>query len=293
MLLGSVEEALYYKANTFMIYTGAPQNTKRKATEEMEIEKAHQLMEKEGINPKDVVVHAPYIMNLANPDQEKQAFAIAFLTEEIKRTKRMGFTQIVLHPGAHVQKGAVAGINRIISGLDQVIENTKDTDVLIALETMSGKGTEIGRNFEELKAIIDGVKDHRRLSICLDTCHIHEAGYDIRNDYEGVLKQFDAIIGFKRLSVLHINDSKNPIEAQKDRHENFGFGRIGFDTLIKFIYDRRFSHIPKILETPYLPKTEAEKKRVYPPYKYEIEMIKSKTFNPDLKKIIRAKEKLT
>ncbi len=293
MLLGSVEEALSYDANTFMIYTGAPQNTKRKPTEAMAIEKAHQLMGEKGIDKKDVVVHAPYIMNLANPDPEKQAFAVEFLTEEIHRAHQMGFKQIVLHPGAHVKQGADAGIKRIVANLDKVLESTQKTDVLIALETMSGKGTEIGRNFEELQAIIERVQHHERLSVCLDTCHIHDAGYDIINDYEGVLQQFDAIIGLDRLSVLHINDSKNKMGAHKDRHENLGFGEIGFDTLSKMIHDVRFSHLPKILETPYLPKTSDDKKRIYPPYKYEIEMIKTKTFNPDLKKIIRDKEKLT
>ncbi len=290
MLVGSVEEALSYEATTFMIYTGAPQNTRRKPVDEMKIEEAQALMASSGINKEDVVVHAPYIMNLANPDETKQSFAIDFLTEEIKRTDKMGFKQIVLHPGAHVNQGSETGIKRIVSGLNQVIENTKESDVLIALETMSGKGTEVGRTFEELKAIIDGVLHDERLSVCLDTCHIHDAGYDIINDYDGVLKQFDEVVGLDRLSVLHINDSKNPTGAHKDRHENYGFGYIGFDTLSKFIYDERFDDLPKVLETPYLPKSDEDKKRIYPPYKYEIDMIRSKRFNPNLKTIIRQKE---
>ncbi len=289
MFLGSVKEALSFGETAFMIYTGAPQNTRRKAISKMQIEEGKALMNEKGIDPQDVVVHAPYIMNLANPDKDKQAFAVEFLTEEVKRSAAMGVSQIVLHPGAHVKQGSEAAIQRIIEGLDKVFENTKTLDTLIALETMSGKGTEVGRNFEELSAIIDGVKENQRLSVCFDTCHVHDAGYDIVNDFEGVLQSFDDIVGMDRISVLHINDSKNPIGASKDRHENIGFGHIGFDALNTIIHDSRFSHIPKILETPYLPKTEDDKKRIYPPYKEEIEMIKAKEFDPDLKSIIRAK----
>jgi len=289
MFLGSVEEALSFGETAFMIYTGAPQNTRRKAIDRMNIEAGKALMKEKGIDPQDVVVHAPYIMNLANPSEDKQDFAVEFLTEEVKRSAAMGVSQIVLHPGAHVKQGSEAAIKRIIKGLDKVFENTKNLDTLIALETMSGKGTEIGRNFEELKAIIDGVKDSHRLSVCFDTCHVHDAGYDIVNDFEGVLKSFDDIVGKERISVLHINDSKNERGASKDRHENIGFGFIGFERLNAIIHDERFAHIPKILETPYLPKTEEDKKRVYAPYKEEIEMIKAQSFDPSLKEKIRAK----
>ncbi len=289
MFLGSVEEALSFGETAFMIYTGAPQNTRRKAIDRMNIEAGKALMKEKGIDPQDVVVHAPYIMNLANPSEDKQDFAVEFLTEEVKRSAAMGVSQIVLHPGAHVKQGSEAAIKRIIKGLDKVFENTKNLDTLIALETMSGKGTEIGRNFEELKAIIDGVKDSHRLSVCFDTCHVHDAGYDIVNDFEGVLKSFDDIVGKERISVLHINDSKNERGASKDRHENIGFGFIGFELLNAIIHDERFAHIPKILETPYLPKTEEDKKRVYAPYKEEIEMIKAQSFDPSLKEKIRAK----
>ncbi len=289
MFLGSVEEALSFGETAFMIYTGAPQNTRRKAIDRMNIEAGKALMKEKGIDPQDVVVHAPYIMNLANPSEDKQDFAVEFLTEEVKRSAAMGVSQIVLHPGAHVKQGSEAAIKRIIKGLDKVFENTKNLDTLIALETMSGKGTEIGRNFEELKAIINGVKDSHRLSVCFDTCHVHDAGYDIVNDFEGVLKSFDDIVGKERISVLHINDSKNERGASKDRHENIGFGFIGFERLNAIIHDERFGHIPKILETPYLPKTEEDKKRVYAPYKEEIEMIKAQSFDPSLKEKIRAK----
>lgn len=289
MFLGSVEEAFSYGATAFMIYTGAPQNTRRKAIEKMRINEGKELMREKGIEPQDVVVHAPYIMNLANPDPEKQKFAVEFLTDEVKRSAAMGVSQIVLHPGAHVKQGSEAAIGRIVEGLDKVFENTKNLDILIALETMSGKGTEVGRNFEEIRAIIDGVKDSHRLSVCFDTCHVHDAGYDIVNDFDGVVDEFDRIIGLDRISVLHINDSKNPKGASKDRHENLGFGYIGFDALNAIIHDERFAHLPKILETPYLPKTEEEKKRIYAPYKEEIEMIRKGEFNPELKNEIRQK----
>ena len=289
MFLGSVEEALSYNATAFMIYTGAPQNTRRKPIEKMRINEGKELMREKGIEPQDVVVHAPYIMNLANPDPEKQKFAVEFLTDEVKRSAAMGVSQIVLHPGAHVKQGSEAAIGRIVEGLDKVFENTKNLDTLIALETMSGKGTEVGRDFEEIRAIIDGVKDSHRLSVCFDTCHVHDAGYDIVNDFDGVIDAFDRIVGLDRLSVLHINDSKNPKGASKDRHENLGFGYIGFDALNAIIHDERFAHLPKILETPYLPKTAEEKKRIYAPYKEEIEMIRKGEFNPELKNEIRQK----
>ncbi len=289
MLLGSVEEAIDYGANTFMIYTGAPQNTRRKATDKMQIEQAHELMAKHDIKKDNIVVHAPYIMNLANPDATKRQFAVDFLTEEIKRSSAMGFNQIVLHPGAHVKQGPEPAIANIVEGLNQVLENTKDLTVKIALETMSGKGTEVGRSFEEIKAIIDGVTRDERLSVCFDTCHVHDAGYDIVNDFDGVIASFDEIVGLDRISVLHINDSKNPKGASKDRHENIGFGHIGYEALNHIVHHPKFASIPKILETPYLPKTEEEKKRIYPPYQEEISMLKTQTFDPKLKEKIRQK----
>lgn len=289
MLLGSVEEALSYEANTFMIYTGAPQNTKRKPVDAMQIDAAHRLMEEKGIDKKDVVVHAPYIMNLANPDETKRNFAIDFLTEEVKRVAAMGFTQIVLHPGAHVKEGPETGIAHIVSSLDAVLARTADLDVLIALETMAGKGTEVGRTFEEIKAIIDGVEHDERLSVCFDTCHTHDAGYDVVTNFDKTLETFDHVVGLERISVLHINDSKNERGAGKDRHENIGFGHIGFDALNHIVHHEYFKAIPKILETPYLPKTEMDKKRIYPPYKEEIAMLKSQNFKPELKEIIRKK----
>jgi len=289
MYLGSVEEAVSYQADVFMVYTGAPQNTRRKKIEELNIESALEKMKAEGINPSDIVVHAPYIMNLANPSQETRDFGVAFLSEEIKRTAAMGATQIVLHPGAHVGQGPEVAIKRIAEGLNQVIENTQGLNVQIALETMAGKGTEIGRSFEELALIIEGINDPSRISVCLDTCHIHDAGYDVKDDLEGVLHQFDETVGLSMIKVLHVNDSMNVKGAQKDRHQNFGFGEIGFEALLKVIEHPVFKDIPKILETPYVSKNEEDPKRIYPPYLEEIAMIKSRVFNPDLIQMIRAK----
>lgn len=290
MLLGSVKETLSYNANSFMIYTGAPQNTRRKPIEQLRIEEAVALMEENGLLLENVVVHAPYIMNLANHDPEKRDFAVNFFTSEIKRTASIGAKQIVLHPGAHVKQGADVGIAHIIEGLDKVIENTKDLDVLIALETMAGKGTECGRNFTELAQIINGVKDNSKLSVCFDTCHTHDAGYDTKEDFDQVIKEFDEIIGKERISVFHINDSKNEKSASKDRHENIGFGYIGFDALNYIVNHPDFEDVPKILETPYVSKTPDSKERVYPPYKEEIEMFRNQAFDKDILEKIRKKD---
>lgn len=271
MMLNSVKEAVSYGANTFMLYTGAPQNTRRKKIEELNIEEAKRCMEENGITT--FVVHAPYIINLANTVKpETFDIAVEFLGIEIERTAAMGSEVLVLHPGAHVGAGTEAGIARIVKGLDMVM--TPDMPVCIALETMAGKGTEIGRSFEELRAIYDGVKYPQKLRVCFDTCHVNDAGYDIVNDYEGVMRQFDEIIGLDQIAVFHINDSKNPLGAHKDRHENIGKGSIGFDALLRVVSDQRFQNIPKILETPYI-KDEEDPKKSFPPYKEEIAMFQA------------------
>lgn len=283
-LVGSVKEALSYGSNTFMLYTGAPQNTIRGAVDKKLVDEAYQLMEENNINPKNVVVHAPYIVNLASSDADKFNFAVRFLKEEIKRTEEMGFDKIVLHPGSHVGAGEEVGIQNIIDGLNLVLKN--DTDVDICLETMAGKGSELGKTFDEISDIINGVEDNTHLKVCLDTCHINDAGYDL-SDFDNILAEFDKKIGLSRLAVLHINDSKNEKGAHKDRHENFGLGTIGFEKLLNVIYNPKLKDIPKILETPYVSEIDGSKDRSYPPYKYEIEMIKSKKFNDNLLEDIR------
>lgn len=220
MLEGSAIEAHEYGETTFMIYTGAPQNTRRKSIEDLNITKGHEVMEKYGLS--NIVVHAPYIINIANTTKpETFNLGVDFLQQEIERTQAIGAKDIVLHPGAHVGAGVDAGINKIIEGLNEVLTN--DNNVRIALETMAGKGTEIGRSFEELARIIDGVHNNERLSVCFDTCHTHDAGYNVKEDFDGVLNEFDKIIGVDRIKVVHVNDSKNDRGAQKDRHENIGF----------------------------------------------------------------------
>ena len=273
MLLGSAKEAFSYGANVMMVYTGAPQNTRRKPIEELNAEIGKKFMTENGI--KEVVVHAPYIINLANTTKEGYIdFAIDFLKEELRRAEAVGATQVVLHPGSHVGAGVDVGLNQIIYGLNQVI--TKDQTVQIALETMAGKGTELARTFEELARIIDGVTYNEHLSVTFDTCHVHDAGYDIKNDLSGVLTQFDKTVGLDRIKVLHINDSKNPVGAHKDIHENFGFGEIGFDALMNVIQVPEFKNLPKILETPWI---KVEDKVQIAPYKKEIEMIRSGKFD--------------
>ena len=288
MFLGSVKEALSYGADTLMVYTGAPQNTRRKAIEELRVEEGWNLMKEKGMD--EIVIHAPYIINLANTVKpETYELAVTFLAKEIERTASMGATVLVLHPGAHVGAGAEAGIAQICKGLNEVLN--EDTPVFIALETMAGKGSEIGRNFEELARIIDGVTYNEKLSVCFDTCHTHDSGYDIAHDFDGVIQKFDHIIGKERIAVFHINDSKNVCGAAKDRHANIGFGEIGFDALSYIVHHPDFADVPKILETPYIP-SQVKEKKSYAPYKYEIEMLKENHFNPDVQEqILRDAEK--
>ncbi|MBD8031892.1 MULTISPECIES: deoxyribonuclease IV [Solibacillus] len=276
MLLGASEEALSYGANTFMIYTGAPQNTRRKPIEELNIMKGLLHMQENNIS--NIIVHAPYIINLGNTTKpETFELGVNFLQEEIKRTAALEATQIVLHPGAHVGAGVDEGIARIVEGLNEVL--TQDYPVQIALETMAGKGSEIGRTFEELARIIDGVTNNERLSICMDTCHIHDAGYDVVNDFDGVLNEFDKVIGLDRLKVIHVNDSKNVRGAAKDRHENIGFGEIGFDAMKYIVHHPQLMHLPKILETPFVG-IDAKNKKA--PYLHEIAMLRDGEFRPAL-----------
>ncbi|ORI03799.1 deoxyribonuclease IV [Mammaliicoccus sciuri] len=277
MLLQAAEEAASYNASTFMIYTGAPQNTRRKKIEDLNIENGKTAMKEYGLS--NIVVHAPYIINIANTTKpEVFILGVEFLQSEIERTEALGAKDIVLHPGAHVGAGEEKGIQKIIEGLNEVLTN--NNDVRIALETMAGKGSECGKTFEELAQIIDGVNHNERLSVCFDTCHTNDAGYNVKEDFDGVLNEFDKIVGIDRIKVLHVNDSKNPQGARKDRHENIGFGSIGYDALHYIVHHDAFKEVPKILETPYVGDDKKNKK---PPYKYEIEMIKNGTFDPDLK----------
>ena len=269
MFLNSAREAASYGANTFMVYTGAPQNTRRREISELNIEAAHAYMKEHGID--SFVVHAPYIINLGNSVKpETFELAVEFLATECERTLAMGSNMLILHPGAHVGAGTDAGTAQIIKGLNEVL--SADSRCLIALETMAGKGTEIGRNFEELAAIYDGVVHNDKLRVCFDTCHTHDAGYDIVHDFDGVIGHFDKVIGKDQIAVFHINDSKNACGASKDRHANIGKGGIGFEALHRIVHHPDFLEIPKILETPYIPDPDDAKKK-NPPYREEIKRL--------------------
>lgn len=270
MFLGSVKEAESYGANVLMLYTGAPQNTVRKEIAALNIEAGWEYAKGAGIE--EIVVHAPYIINLGNTvKSETFELGVTFLEKEIKRTAAMGSRILILHPGAHVRAGEEAGIAQIIKGLNLVLDGNGD-DVYIVLETMAGKGSELGRTFEELKMIYDGVHKRDRLRVCFDTCHVHDAGYCLTEDYEGVLQQFDKVIGLSQIAVIHVNDSMNPRGAHKDRHANIGKGCIGFDILRQIVHDDRFAQIPKILETPWICE-EGSSEKTIAPYKEEIAML--------------------
>lgn len=285
MLLGSAKEAVTYGADTFMFYTGAPQNTKRKDISELNIDPAWKYMEEHGI--RQILVHAPYIINLANTAKpETYELAEEFLALEIDRTAACKSSTLILHPGAHVGAGVSAGIAQIIRGLNHIL--TRETTVNVALETMAGKGTEIGRSFEEIARIYDGVVYNDKLRVCFDTCHTNDSGYDVKNNFDGVIDEFDRILGKDQIAVFHINDSKNPMGARKDRHANIGFGTIGFDALHTIVHHPDFENVPKILETPYIPSSENSKKS-FPPYREEIQMLRCGQFNSRLQEEIAGK----
>ncbi len=287
-LLGSVEEALSYKANTFMFYTGAPQNTLRSDINDNLTKKANALMKDNNIDINNVVCHAPYIVNPATNDPLKQDFAINFLTNELRRCENLGVNKIVVHPGSAVSETREEAINNIIYVINNVLNN--NINVTILLETMAGKGNEMGITTSELKQVIDNIDNKDRIGVCLDTCHLNDAGYDI-SKFDEYLLEFDELIGIDKIGCVHINDSKNEIASHKDRHENIGIGTIGFNNLLSVIYNTKLENIPKILETPYVGDFDEDKNRLYPPYKYEIDMIKTKIFNTNLLNDIRKEYK--
>jgi len=235
----------------------------------MKIQEAHERMKAQGMPLDKVIVHAPYIINLGNTiNPDTATMGVTFLIRELSRVQSMGFSTLVLHPGAHVGAGSDVALASINERLNQVFAEDK-TNVTIALETMAGKGSEVGIRFEDIRYLIDHSDHPERLGVCLDTCHIHDAGYDVQ-DVEGILRAFDQIIGLDKLKVIHINDSKNPRGAKKDRHENLGYGAIGFETLSRFVHHPKLAHLPKILETPWVDEIT--------PYAKEIAMLKAKQF---------------
>lgn len=267
--LGSVKEALSYEANTFMFYTGAPQNTIRLPLERLRIEEGRALIKSSGLDESKIVVHAPYIINIANKlNVDTYELGKKHLLSELKRTYDFGPKILVLHPGSHVGTGEENGLESIIEALNQVLSND-GTDVKIALETMAGKGSEMGTSFEQLAHIISHLEKPERVGVCLDTCHINDNGLDV-GDFDTILKDFDKTIGLNKLLVVHVNDTKNPMGAHKDRHENIGYGFLGFDILNKVVHHPLLKGIPMILETPYYEGN--------PPYKKEIEMFRKQSF---------------
>lgn len=276
---GAIKEMLEIDANALMIYTGSPQNAKRVDLEEMCIKEAKELIKQNNLDLSNFIVHAPYIINLATNKETNRKFGIEFFLEEIKRTAAFGIDKIVLHPGSSVNQNRDAAINFLCQSLNYILKQIECLNVFICLETMAGKVNEIGISFEEINQIIKNCNNHRLLGVCLDTCHIHDAGYDL-NDADLILKNFDKIIGLERLKVIHINDSYNLKNSKKDRHANIGYGKIGFDNLLNFIYHSKLETIPKILETPYYAVNIIKNGKIKTvwksPYKDEIKMIKKR-----------------
>ena len=267
--LGSVNEELSYGGNTFMFYTGAPHNTIRLPLERLRIDEGRALVKQSGLDESKIVVHAPYIINIANQlNVDTYELGKKHLLSELKRTYAFGPKILVLHPGSHVGTGEENGLESIVKALDEVLDQD-GTDVKIALETMAGKGSEMGTSFEQLKQIISSIKHPERVGVCLDTCHINDNNMDVAN-FDEVLSNFDKVIGLDKLLVVHVNDSKNPLGAHKDRHENIGYGYLGFETLNKVVHHPLLKGIPMILETPYYEGN--------PPYKKEIEMFRKQVF---------------
>lgn len=276
-LLGSVQEALSFGANALMIYTGPPQNTLRKPVEWLKIQEAHALMKTHGIPMENMIVHAPYIINLGNSVKpETYQLGVDFLKNEIQRVKAIGAKYLILHPGSHTIASFEDGMNQVIQGLNEVL--CEEDDVIICLETMSGKGSEVGFTFEQIQHMIENTKLNHKLGVCLDTCHIHDAGYDV-SQFDQILDEFDRIIGLDRLKVIHVNDSKNVQGAKKDRHANLGEGHIGFEALCNVVHHPKLEHVIKILETPWIGDDA--------PYKIEIDMLKNKSYDSSALDVLR------
>lgn len=271
-LLGCAKQSISFGANTFMFYTGAPQNTIRKSIDDDLLKEAKIYMQEQGIDINNVICHAPYIINLANKDNlDAWQFSINFLKSEISRITKMGVNYIVVHPGNSLKMDRSIALNNISDAINLIID--EGTIPMILLETMAGKGTECGVNIQEIKTILDNIKLKDKVGVCLDTCHLNDSGVNIA-EFDNYLKYFDEVIGLEKVKCIHLNDSKNELGTHKDRHANLGYGTIGFNTLIDVCYNDKLKDVPKILETPWI----LDK----PPYKIEIAMIKDKKFNPNL-----------
>lgn len=239
-------DAISIGANTFQFFTRNPRGGKAKDLDIDELNKLRELMVENNFAP--LFAHGSYTMNLASDKVQTREFAKMIFKDDLERLKLIPNTYYVFHPGSHVGQGSEKGIELIVDALNESIEENNDT--IILLEGMSGKGTEIGRNMEELKAIIDGVKHNKNLGICIDSCHLYSAGYDIVNDLDGVLEEIDKTVGLDRLKAIHLNDSKVEFASNKDRHEVLGEGTIGLDAIINIINHPILKRLPFNLETP-------------------------------------------
>ena len=240
------KEAVALGGNTFQFFTTNPRGGAAKAIDEKDVESFKAFAKENGIHV--ILAHAPYTLNACSADESTREFAKNTFADDLKRMEYVPGNLYNFHPGSHVKQGVEIGIDYITQMLNEVLKPEQTTKVL--LETMAGKGSEIGRSFEELRAIIDRVELNDHLGVCLDTCHVYDAGYDIVNDLDGVLKQFDEIIGIDRLYAIHINDSKNPFESHKDRHEKIGEGSIGTEAFERIINHPMLADKPFFLETP-------------------------------------------
>lgn len=240
------KEILSLGGNTFQFFTRNPRGGSAKAIDKRDVDAFLELADKNGIDV--ILAHAPYTLNACSADESTRNFARETMADDLVRMEYTPGNLYNFHPGSHVKQGVEVGIEYIADMLNEVLKPEQTTKVL--LETMAGKGTEIGRSFEELRAIIDKVELNSHLGVCLDTCHVYDAGYDIVNNLDGVLEEFDSIIGLERLCAIHMNDSKNPFESHKDRHEKIGEGSIGFDAMVRIINHPKLRHLPFFLETP-------------------------------------------
>ena len=265
-LLDSVKETLSYDGRCFMVFTGPPQNFNRKEIEKNNVFHAHNLMKENGLDLENIIVHAPYLINLGSPKNSTREIGLKQLIIEIERTHQLGSNIIVLHPGSSLDLDREKSIEFIIENINIAIQKTNN-NVIVCVETMAGKGSEVGVNFNEISKIVKGIKNSERIGVCLDTCHMHESGIDI-SDPDVVLNDFSKLLPTSKIKVIHLNDSKNECGARKDRHENIGYGKIGFDVLVRWAHNDKLVNVPKILETPY-----RENK---PIYKFEIECLNSK-----------------
>lgn len=248
-LLGSINDSLSYEANAFMIYLGSPQSTFRKSFEYLKVDQFKDVMKENGIMLQNIIVHAPYLINLANFSNKcKLDWSISFLKKELAMMDRIGLSTIVIHPGSSLGFDRNSSLLSISDSLDKVLNCFPF--VRIALETMSGRGNEVGANFQEIKFIIDNAKNSDRIGICLDTCHAYSAGYDVKDKFDIIIDEIDELIGLEKLWVIHLNDSASEFKSKKDRHANIGYGSIGFDSLARIVHHKRLRNVVKILETP-------------------------------------------